>query len=65
MRLIISIAIGLVTIVLIIMYCCLVIASNSDDYEEIYFKNMKQETDKNEMDKEIIGEEKMTNEQEC
>lgn len=62
MRLIISIAIGLVTIVLIIMYCCLVIASNSDDYEEIYFKNMKQETDKNEMDKEIIGEEKMTNE---
>ena len=62
MRLIISIAIGLVTIVLIIMYCCLVIASNSDYYEEIHFKNMKQETDKNEMDKEIIGEEKMTNE---
>ena len=59
MRLIISIAIGLVTIVLIIMYCYLVIASKSDDYEEIYFKNMKQETDKNEMDKEIIGEEKM------
>ena len=62
MRLIISIAIGLVTIVLIIMYCCLVIASKSDDYEEIHFKNMKQETDNNEVDKEIIGEEKMTNE---
>lgn len=55
MRLIISIAIGLVTIVLIIMYCCLVIASNSDDYEEIHFKNMKQETDKNEMDTLING----------
>ena len=62
MRLIISIAIGLVTIVLIIMYCYLVIASKSDDYEEIYFKNMKQETDKNEMDKEIIGEESLPNE---
>lgn len=62
MRLIISIAIGLVTIVLIIMYCCLVMASKADDYEEIYFKNMKQETDNNEVDKEIIGEESLPNE---
>ena len=53
MRLIISIAIGLVTIVLIIMYCCLVIASNSDDYEEIHFitENTRDFADQNDRDK--------------
>ena len=59
MLFVISVLTVLIAIMLIIMYCCLVIASREERYDEEYFRNNKQETDKNEMDKEIIGEEKM------
>lgn len=59
MLFVISVLTVLIAIMLIILYCCLVVASRQDKYEEEFFRNNKQETDKNEMDKEIIGEEKM------
>ena len=62
MLFVISVLTVLIAIMLIMLYCCLVVASRQDKYEEEYFRNNKQETDKNEMDKEIIGEEKMPDE---
>ena len=47
---------------LIILYCCLVVSSKQDKYEEEFFRNEKLEAGKNEMDKEDIREETMPNE---